>query len=133
MDVQNLTRDKVREILRTSEGINTQSLQFKARIKDGHLLPATVAHPISSHLHSASPLVDTSRKTLFISMDDMVEALWLVLHSAEGVSKLRNLKTGERDTINAVVGRPFPFECEVSDPQGRPIRHRIQFSVAELI
>jgi hypothetical protein len=70
---------------------------------------------------------------MFISMNDMVEALWLCLRSPMGVSKLKNLKTGERDTIKSSVGRLFPFGCEVPDAQGRPTIHKVKFSIGEQV
>ncbi len=130
MDVEGLTIDKVREILRASEGIATQWPDSKAYVKDGRVQPSRVGHPIHDHLHSVSSAED---KTKFISMNDMVDALWQVLHSPAGVSTLRNLKTGQRRSIDSSTNRPFPFECEVPDPQGRPTKHRVKFSVAELI
>lgn len=102
MDVHNLTRDAVREILRASQGIPTQLPDSKAYVKDGRVQSSKMGHAISDHLHSASL---AAGKTKFISLDDMVEALWQVLHSPPGVSTVKNLKTGQRDTIRSA------FKC----------------------
>lgn len=130
MDVAGLTRDRVREILRASEGIPTERLDSKAYVKNGRVEPSKVGHPISAHLHSASPAED---KTKFISMNDMVDALWQLLHSPVGMSTLQLLKTGQRATISSSVGRLFPFECEMPDAQGRDTIHKVRFSIAEQV
>jgi hypothetical protein len=125
-----MTRDKVREILRASEGIPTQWPDSKAYVKNGRIQPSRAGHPLGDHLHSASPV---EGKTKFISMNDMVDACWQLLLSPTGVSTLRSLQTGQRATISSSVGRLFPFECEVADAQGRPTTHKVKFSVAEQI
>jgi len=127
MDVQGLTRDKVREILRASEGIPSQVSDAR-KGDDGRLEAAKSGHAIGGHLHSASLAED---KTKFISFNDMVEALWLVLHSQEGVAKLRVLNTGHRATISVTLGRLFPFECELAGAQGRT--HKVRFSTGEQV
>lgn len=128
MEVYGLTIDKVREILRASEGIATQHSESKAYVKDGRVEPSKVGHAISDHLHSAG---DAVGKTKFISMNDMAVALLQLLQSPEGVSILRGLKPGERRPISSPIGRLFPFECQVADPQGRPTKHKVRFSIAE--
>lgn len=121
-----LTRDEVRQILKASNGIPSQV--SSARAVGDRLIPASMGHPISSHLHSAS-LVDG--KTKFLSMDDMVEALWLLLRTTAGQAALTKLKVGSRATIKCEVPALFGFECELRDPQGRPMTHKVKFSPSE--
>jgi hypothetical protein len=126
MDAATLTRDEVRQILRASEGI--PSPISSARVFGNQVTPARVGHPISNHLHSAS-LVEG--KTKFLSMDDMVEALWQLLRTPTAQAALKNLAVGSRTTIRADVTTLFGFECELGDPQGRPTTHKVKFSPNE--
>ena len=125
MEIRNLTRDDVRQILRVSEGVPSQI--SSARIVDGRVLPATVGHPIASHLHSAG---FAENKTKFLSLDDMVEALWLLLQSP-AAANITKLRVGDRTTIRSDITAVFGFECEVPDPQGRPSVHHIRFTPQE--
>jgi hypothetical protein len=125
MEIRNLTREDVRQILRASEGIPSQI--SAARIVGGRVLPATVGHPIASHLHSAG---FAENKTKFLSMDDMVEALWLLLQSPVAAN-IANLRVGERTTVRSDVTEVFGFECEVPDPQGRATVHHVRFTPQE--
>lgn len=126
MDASTLTRDELRQILRASEGIPSQT--SSARVLGDQVIPATVGHPISGHLHSAS-LVEG--KTKFLSMDDMVEALWHLLRTPTAQAALKNLAAGSRTTVKADVTPLFGFECELRDPQGRPTTHKVKFSPNE--
>jgi hypothetical protein len=126
MEISGLTRDGVRQILRASEGIPSQISLAKA--VDGRVQTSTVGHPISSHLHSAS-LVEG--KTKFLSMDDMVEALWQLLHTPTASPILQKLGVGSRATVRADVNTVFGFECELPDAQGRGTMHRVRFTPAE--
>ncbi len=127
MDVRRLSRDEVRAILRASEGIPSQvSL---ARIKNGHVSPAKVGHSITDHLHSAGFKED---KTKFLSMDDMVEALWQLLQIPTAAAIINGLAVGSRKSVRAEVSTLFGFECELPDPQGRGTKHHVKFTPAEL-
>jgi hypothetical protein len=126
MEIRNLTRDDVRQILRASEGIPSQISQ--AKIVNGRVSPATVGHPITSHLHSAG---FAQNKTKFLSMEDMVEALWQLLQTATSAAVIANLKVGRRDTVKSEISTLFGFECEVPDPQGRGTVHHVRFTPEE--
>jgi hypothetical protein len=133
MDIRNLTRDDVRQILRASEGIPSQI--SAATIVNGRVSAARVGHPISSHLHSAefaAPNADlVAKKTKFLSMDDMVEAFWQLLQTSTAAAQISNLVAGQRTTVKTEVGSLFGFECEVPDPQGRGTVHRVRFTPEE--
>jgi hypothetical protein len=126
MDVHGLERDDVRKILRASEGIPSQI--SSARIERGRVSPAKVGHPITGHLHSAG---FEEKKTKFLSMDDMVEALWQLLQTPTAAVALKNLKVGGRATVRSDVGTLFGFECELPDPQGRGTIHHVKFTPNE--
>jgi hypothetical protein len=126
MEIKIRDRNHVREILRASEGIPTQI--HLARIESGRVSPAPIGHALANHLHSVS-LVDG--KTKFLSLDDMVEALWLLLQAPAATAKLGALKVGFRDTIEGDVPRLFAIQCEVRDPQGRPTIQRVKFTPEE--
>lgn len=126
MDIKIRDRNHVREILRASEGIPTQL--HVARIENGRVSPAPTGHALTNHLHSVA-FVDG--KTKFLSLDDMVEALWLLLQMPSATAKLGALKMGSRDSIEGDVPRLFGVECEVRDPQGRPTTHRVKFTPDE--
>jgi len=126
MEIRNLTRDDVRQILRASEGIPSQI--SSARIVGGRVLPAAVGHPIAGHLHSAG---FAEHKTKFVSMDDMVEALWLLLQTPTAAANIANLKVGNRTTVRSEIAAVFGFECEVPDPQGRGTVHQVRFTPQE--
>ena len=124
MDLQNPTRNDVRQILRASEGI--PSWVSEARKIGGQLVPAKMGHPITNHLHSVRA---TKNKTKFVSMDDMVEAVWQVLNSPPGQAALRTLQPNMRPPeIVWELDRLLPVECEVPDPQGRPTTHQVTFT-----
>jgi hypothetical protein len=126
MEIRNLTRDDVRQTLRASEGIPSQI--SSARIVGGRVLPATVGHPIASHLYSAG---FADNKTKFLSMDDMVEAFWLLLQTPVAAANIANLSVGNRTTIRSEVATVFGFECDVPDPQGRGTVHHVRFTPQE--
>ena len=134
MDVRKLTRGDVRQILRTSEGIRSQvSL---ARIEQGRVSPARVGHPIAKHLHGGGPPEDARAEvggntTKFLSMDDMVEALWQLLHVPAAVVALNNLRIGGRTTVRGEIGSLFGFECQLPDAQGRGTTRVVRFSSGE--
>lgn len=131
LDLQSLSRDDVRDILRTSEGIRSQ--KWIAQIKDGRVSPPPTGHPITSHLHSAErhDVEPETNKTKFLSMDDMVEALWQLLRTPVASEKIGTLVVGSRVKVTAEIGMLFGFECEVSDPQGRGTTHRVRFTREE--
>ena len=126
MEIGNLTRDDIRQILRASEGIPSQI--SSARIVRGRVLPATVGHPIASHLHSAG---FADNKTKFVSMDDMVEALWLLLRTPGAAANIASLRVGSRTTVRSEIAAVFSFECEIPDPQGRGTVHQVRFTPQE--
>ena len=126
MEPRSFSRDDVRQILRASEGIPSQI--SAARIVNGRVSPATVGHPITSHLHSAGL---TENKTKFLSMEDMVEALWQLLQTPTAAAAIANLGIGRRATVKAEVSTLFGFECEVPDPQGRGTVHPVRFTPEE--
>jgi hypothetical protein len=126
MEFRNMTRDDVRQILRASEGIPSQI--SSARIVGGRLLSATVGHSIATHLHSAG---FAENKTKFLSMNDMVEALWLLLHTPVAAETIANLRVGSRAIVRSEIAELFGFECEVRDPQGRGTVHHVRFTPQE--
>ena len=127
MNLLNLTRDNVREILRASEGIPSS------------VGPRNMAHPLTNHLRSAGYTrnlnVDgsPSNKTRFISMADMEEAVWQILQSPVGLAAVKGLKPGYRpNAIKWDLDRLLAFNCDVPDPQGRPnMRHSVTFTTHE--
>ena len=125
MDVRSLSRDDVRAILRASEGIRSQ-VSF-ARIEKGHVSPAKVGHSITMHLHSAG---FTEDRTKFLSMDDMVEALWQLLQTP-AAAIINGLAVGKRASVKTEVSTLFGFECELQDPQGRATKHHVKFTPDE--
>jgi hypothetical protein len=118
METSTLTREELRQILRASEGIPSQI--SSARVLGGQVVPATVGHPISSHLQSAGLIAG---KTTFHSLVKMVEALWQLLRTPTAQATLKNLAVGSRITVRADVNALFGFECELRD-QWRYIRER---------
>lgn len=138
MDTSRFTRDDVRQILRASEGIRSQIRL--ARVVRGRVSPAPVAHTISKHLHSAGTAaghaLQRSRRrsttTKFLSMQDMVEAFWLMLQTPEAAAQVASLQNGGREDVSASIPSVFGVECEAWDPQGRGTVHRVRFTSHEL-
>jgi len=126
VNLTRLTRQDVQEILRASEGIPSQV--SSARVENGRVVPAATGHPVSSHLHSAG-LVEN--KTKFLSMADMVEALWQLLQTPKATATLATLMVGTRATVRSEVPGLFGFECHLPDPQGRGTVHRVVFTPDE--
>jgi hypothetical protein len=126
MDTAVLTRERLREILRASEGIPSQVSQ--ARIQGGKVIAARVGHPLSSHLHSVAI---TESKTKFLSFHDQVEALWLFVRVPGVALALKNMKIGDRISPQETVDRLFGIEAELPDPQGRPTRVKVKFTPEE--
>jgi hypothetical protein len=102
-----------------------------ARIDNGKISPARLGHPLKHHLHS---LASTENKTKFLSMDDMVDALLLLLKTPAAAAKIKALRVGARDSIRGAVPQLFGFECDaIPDPQGRSATHRVKFSRDEVL
>jgi hypothetical protein len=128
MEIQKFTRDDLRAILRASEGIPSQVSSVQ-RNADGGLSPARTGHAISWHVHSASRTDEP--KTKFRSLDEMVEALWLVCQSRAAAAHVQNLRAGERrPPLLLHVNEVFGFECEMEVRPGSPKRV-VSFSARE--
>jgi hypothetical protein len=134
MDIHIRDRNHVREILRASEGIPSQ-IGGAWINRDGSLSHAPMGHPLTRHLHSADFVYGSMAeidKTKFRSLDDMVEALWMLLQTPLAESKIRALAIGSRDDeVVAEIPRLFSIECSVRDPQGRGTKHRVTFTPDE--
>jgi hypothetical protein len=107
-------RNHVREILRASEGIPSQ---FHTRVELTPFGQATSGHALTRHLHSVDEIKRHGNTTKFLSMDDMVDALWLALQTPAAGSLIKNLPVGEQKDIWADVPRVFGIECRVHGPQ----------------
>ncbi len=114
MSVENLDKAKLKQILKTSQGFPSQFESSKARVKTtagGRVVsPSRAGHAVSSHVRGA---MSTQYKTKFCSIDDMAEALALVLETQAGKRALAQLRTGHRETVEADIRRPFPIEAEL--------------------
>ncbi|HEV2972412.1 MAG TPA: hypothetical protein VGY55_20740 [Pirellulales bacterium] len=121
MDLDNLTKSQLREILRTCRGFPAQKLKSK-RKSAGH---APMAHATTAHLHGTRPepykkgqTFDDFKKAVtykskFYMLEDMVNALWLMLQKSAGKSALRSLSAGSRKKVTAKVGALFDVEVYV--------------------
>jgi hypothetical protein len=89
MSLQNLDKVKLKLILKTSESFPTQYAPSQAQIVNGHLNPSRSGHPLGQHLRGVRR---TIKKTKFCSLDDMAEALELVLRTPDGTTALAQLR-----------------------------------------
>lgn len=125
MDVENLTKSQLRDILRTCRGFPAQEL--KSKPKSGKKLAghAPMAHATIAHLHGTKPepykkgqTVDEAQhsikyKSKFYMLADMVNALWLLLQKSAGKSALRSLSAGSHKKVTAKLGALFDIEAYV--------------------
>jgi hypothetical protein len=129
MDIQKFTRDDLRAILRASDGIRSQ-VSLVERKSDGRLSPARTGHAIAWHVHSAT--LTEKPKTKFRSLDEMVEALWLVCQSRAAAAHVQNLIAGERRAPLLVhVNEIFGFECQMQVRPESPTKRVVSFSSHE--
>ena len=110
MSLQNLDKAKLKLILKTSEVFPTQFAPSQAKIVNGVFNPSRSGHPLGSHLRGAGRTV---KKTKFCTLDDMAEALDLLLRTPDGVTALAQLQPGVRKTVNTSIHRLFDIEGEV--------------------
>lgn len=133
MDIQIRDRNHVREILRASEGIPSQ-INSAWINSDGSLSHAPMGHPLTRHLHGGDFVYGSAAvmdKTKFRSLDEMVEALWMLLQTPLALSTIRALAVGSRDKISGEIPRLFSIECDVRDLRGPGTRHRVTFTPDE--
>ena len=123
MDLENLTKTDLRDILRTSRGFPAQ--QLKSKRKSGQKLEghAPMAHATIAHLHGTKPEPykkgqtfdevqdEIKYKSKFYMFADMVNALWLLLQTSDGKSALRSLSAGSRKKVTKNI--PALFDVEV--------------------
>jgi hypothetical protein len=128
MEISELNKALLKQILKTSQGFGGQTPASQARTVPNPatggktLSPTRVGHPISSHVRGADAIGD---KTKFCSLDDQVEALWLLLNTTSGIQALRSLRAGVRQNLSEDLPRLFPIEA--------PLPHGAQtFTTAEL-
>ncbi len=130
MDLENLSKADLREILRTSRGFPAQQLTSKR--KPGSHPP--MAHATSAHLHGTKPepykkdqtvdevIDEVKYKSKFYMLEDMASALWHLLQTAQGKSALRSLAPGARKRVDAEIRTLFDVEVYVEG------RGRIKFT-----
>jgi len=125
MSLQNLDKVKLKLILKTSESFPTQYAPSQAKVVNGHLNPSRSGHPLGQHLRGVRT---TIKKTKFCSLDDMAEALELLLQTPDGTTKLAQLQPGIRRSVNAQIYRTYDVEGEIDlhPPQ------RVKFTRADL-
>lgn len=123
MSLQHFDKEKLKLVLRTSESFPTQFGPSQAKVMDGQLRPSTSGHPLSKHLRGSQSRIDQpadwKTRTRFCSLDDMAEALDMVLKTADGRLALQQLQPGNRQIVSARIGKLFDieFERKVEDPQ----------------
>ena len=136
MSLQNLDKEKLKLILRTSESFPTQFGPAQAEVIDRRQFrSSSFGHPLSQHLRGAQFRVDqlrvyqrTGRKTKFCSLDDMADALDMVLKTPDGRLSLQQLQPGNRQTVSVRIGNLFDVEGELAlnPPQ------KVKFSSADI-
>jgi hypothetical protein len=115
VDITELSKPLIRQILRTSEGFPTRRAGALAHVRTDaggarSVSPKPVGHALASHVRGADAIAN---KTKYCSLDDQAEALWLLLSSPAGIHALSVLATGVRQTVEGDVGRLFPIEATV--------------------
>jgi hypothetical protein len=126
MSLQNLDKAKLKLILKTSESFPTQYAPSRASIVDGQLSPSRSGHPLGSHLRGVQ---QTVRKTKFCSLDDMADALDLVLRTPAGAAALAQLQPGVRSPLNNVqINQIYDVEGEIDSHP----RQKVKFTRGDL-
>ena len=110
MILKDLDEEKLKLILKTSEGFPTQYGPSQARIVDGLISPSRSGHSLGRHIRGAQR---TLGKTKFCSLDDMAKALAQVLKTPEGILALQQLQPDNRSTFRSYIKTGFPVEGEV--------------------
>jgi hypothetical protein len=111
MSLQNLDKEKLNLILKTSEGFPAQLASSQADVFNGKLRSSTFGHALTQHLRGVAPTV---KKTKFCSLHDMATALDLVLKTPEGISALQKLPSSKRETVKAQIAQIFDIEAELA-------------------
>src|SRR5689334_15805017 len=106
MSLWGLDKDKLKLILRTSESFPTQYQASQAKVTaDGRVSPSRAGHSLSQHVRGVQL---TTRKTKFCSLDDMADALDMVLKTADGRLSLQKLERGsKREQLRVRIGKLF--------------------------
>ena len=116
MDLLSLSKDELKLILKTSQGLPAQRTETKARVKiedaDRKVSPKPTGHPLSSHVRGSE---SGKLKTKYCSLDDMALALELVLKTTRGQEALRRLQPGRRQTVSATLQQVFSIEAVIQD------------------
>jgi hypothetical protein len=115
MKPETFDRTKCKLLLRISQGFPSQFESSKARIElkknaEPRVSPSRAGHAISDHLRGASV---TSFKTKFGSLDDMADALALLLNSAAGQQAIQRLQPAHRETVSVRLNCLFAIQATV--------------------
>jgi hypothetical protein len=65
-------------------------------------------------------------------MDDIVEALYQLVHTTNGASKITALLANKEDEIEEEIENLFGIHCQVPDPQGRDLLLPVTFTAEDL-
>ena len=110
MNIDDLSKDLIKGILKTSQGFSAPSQRMSKRT-GGRIVRPAAGHPLSSHL---SGVASTQFKTKFCSLGDMVEAFWLLLNTPAGKECLKNITPGRREpALKERIGTLFPIEGQI--------------------
>jgi len=137
MSLQNLDREKLKLILRTSETFPSRF--SRAKVIDDQLSPGRFGHSLGQHLRGTQPRMDQRgarvRWTSFCSLEDMAEALDLALKTPDGRSALQEIQRGNRRKLKVRISKAFDIEGEIApDPKQKSkiAPQRFRFSRADL-
>ncbi|MET0385754.1 MAG: hypothetical protein ABW321_07330 [Polyangiales bacterium] len=135
MTIQSLDKAQLKLILKTSQDFPAQWPNAQARVVNPglptrRLSPSRAGHAIGSHLRGAGA---TKPKTKFCSLDDMADALALVLQTSPGVQALQTLAAGERQTVEVQVAKQFEIYAEWGPPYPlRRVFSRVELTMAHV-
>lgn len=101
---------KAKLILKTSQGFPTQYESSKAQVQAGSVSPSRAGHATASHLRGATT---TQFKTKFCSLDQMAEALALLLNTPLGQAAVGRLQPGSREKVATDLDRTFEIEATI--------------------
>lgn len=114
MSMQNLDKNTLKLILKTSQGFPSQYESSKAIVKvsqgSKQISPSRSGHAISSHVRGAT---STGVKTKFRSIDDMAAALDLLLKTHSGQQAIDTLRAGCREIVEADIRHLFSVEAVI--------------------
>jgi hypothetical protein len=120
MSLSNFDLLKCKQVLKTSEGFRQwQRDSQPITVSDVKAKPP--GHPISSHLRGAT---STSNKTKFCSLDEMAQALVLVLNSSKGRQVLGRLGPGMRERLELTILRTFRIQITRNHAEHRTFDQR---------